>query len=113
GTAVALGLAGDRGYWIVPTGVMDVSQVDQRDWSAKVSFAPTLPDGEQDLTAAAVDDAGRFGPPAMLSLIAAAHEVDLANTKLVISLSWDTEADLDLHVVLPGTPPLTLWAQHP
>jgi len=113
GTAVALGLTDDVGYWIVPTGVMDIVQSDQRDWGAKISFAGTIAVGALELQAAAVNATGRFGPPHMQDLTVRPHEVGLTDTKLVISLSWDTEADLDLHVVLPGTPPITVWTQHP
>jgi len=113
GAAVALGFAGDAGYWIVPAGALDTTQGDLRDWSVKVSFAPKLAVGARDLEVAAVDAAGRFGPPATLTLNVRPHEVDLTDTSLVISLSWDTEADLDLHVVLPGAPANIVWAQHP
>jgi hypothetical protein len=111
--AVALGLADDAGYWIVPAGALDTTQSDLRDWSVKVSFAPTLAVGSRELAVAAVDAAGRFGPPNTLTLSVRPHEVDLSDTHLVVSLSWDTEADLDLHVVLPGEPLDIVWAQHP
>ena len=113
GAAVALGLAGDAGYWIVPAGALDTAQADLRDWSVKVAFAPTLATGARDLEVAAIDAAGRFGPPSSLTLAVRPHEVDLTDTRLVVSLSWDTEADLDLHVVLPGEPLNIVWAQHP
>ena len=36
---------------------------------------------------------------------------------LVVTLTWDTEADLDLHVVIPNvvdpTTPIEIWAKHP
>jgi hypothetical protein len=113
GRAVALGFAGDTGYWIVPAGAMDVNFPDELTWSARVSFADTLVEGRRDLEVAAVDAAGRFGPPDPLTLTVAPHSVSLADTRLVVSLSWDTEADLDLHVVLPTTPVITVWSKHP
>lgn len=113
GLAVAIGFAGDAGYWIVPAGAADINDPDQLTWSAKASFAATLADGARDLEVSAIDGAGRFGPPRALSLNVKPHSADLTDTQLVVSLSWDTEADLDLHVVVPGSPPITVWAQHP
>lgn len=113
GRAVAFGFPGDAGYWTVPAGPMDISLPDQLDWSAKLSFAATLDEGPRDLAVAAVDAAGRFGPPTMLTLRVRPHTVDLTDTRLVVSLSWDTEADLDLHVVVPSQPPITVWTKHP
>jgi hypothetical protein len=92
---------------------MDGSFPDQLTWSARLSFAPTLADGPHPLQVAAIDAGGRFGPPSMLTLTARPHEVDLTETHLVVSLSWDTEADLDLHVVVPTSPPITVWSKHP
>jgi hypothetical protein len=112
GRAVALGLAGDAGYWIFPAGPMDVSVPDDFTWSVRISFAPTLTGGGHELEVAAVDGDGRFGPPNPQTLNVRLHEVDLAETRLVVSLSWDTEADLDLHLVLPTTPPITVWTKH-
>jgi hypothetical protein len=113
GRAVALGFPGDLGYWIVPAGAMDVNFPDELTWSARMSFAPTLADGKRDLEVAAVDAAGQFGPRSPLTLTVAAHTVALADTKLVVALAWDTEADLDLHVVLPTSPVITVWTKHP
>jgi uncharacterized protein YfaP (DUF2135 family) len=112
GRAVALALADDAGYWVVPAGAMDVNVPDDFTWSTRVSFAPTLADGTRELDVAAIDGAGRFGPPEALRLTVQPHEVELTDTKLVVSLSWDTEADLDLHVVVPSEPPITVWSKH-
>jgi hypothetical protein len=113
GAAVALGMAGDTGYWTLPAGVLDGTFPDQLDWSARLSFAPDLADGPIRLAVAAVDAAGRFGRPMMQTLTVGPHSIALAGTRLVVSLSWDTEADLDLHVVLPGSPSITVWSKHP
>lgn len=113
GQALAFALAGDAGYWIVPAGAMDLNLPDELTWSAKLSFAPTLAEGAHDLDVAAVDAGGQFGPPAVQTFTVRSHEVDLADTALVVSLSWDTEADLDLHVTLPSDPPITVWNKHP
>ncbi len=113
GRAIAFGFAGDAGYWTIPAGPMDISFPDQLDWSAKLSFAPTLDDGPRDLAVAAVDATGRFGAPSLVTLRVRPHAVDLADTRLVVSLSWDTEADLDLHLVVPTQPPITVWSRRP
>lgn len=113
GRAVAVGFTGDAGYWTLPAGPLDVTLPDQLTWAAKLSFAPTLDDGPRDLVVAAVDAAGRLGPPSMVTLRVRPHAVDLGGTRLVVSLSWDTEADLDLHVVVPSQPPVTVWSRHP
>ncbi|TMQ10803.1 MAG: hypothetical protein E6J90_35835 [Deltaproteobacteria bacterium] len=68
GRAIAFGFAGDAGYWTIPAGPMDISFPDQLDWSAKLSFAPTLDDGPRDLAVAAVDATGRFGAPSLVTL---------------------------------------------
>jgi hypothetical protein len=51
----------------------------------------------------AVDAGGRFGPPntVVLTALAAPSSVSVPPGPLVVSLTWDTEADLDLHVVNP------------
>jgi hypothetical protein len=95
-TAVAIGFSGDVGYWVLPAGVPDADSPTQPTFHASLSFAPVLTAKSYDLIVrAASPDA--IGPPAHVAL-------DVQQTlpptgALVISLWWDTESDLDLHVV--------------
>jgi hypothetical protein len=99
-TAAAIGLAGDRGYWIVPAGLPDIAAPEFPTFGVTLSFSATLRKSSRDLVVRAVDERDRFGPPETRTLtISGAPEPEGA---LVISLSWDTEADLDLLVELPG-----------
>ncbi len=109
GRALALGFADDAGYWIVPAAAADINLPDELTWSAKLSFASTLAVGTHDLLVAAVDAHGAFGPPDPLTLTVRAGTFDATGTKLAVALRWDTEADLDLHVALPGEPPVIVW----
>lgn len=105
-TAVALGLRGDSGYWIVVAGPPGLDAPDQPTFQATLSFSPTLPLGALALVVRAVDAAGRFGAPSVAPLTSAAAPPPSGT--LVVSLRWDTEADLDLHVVVPGG--VEVWA---
>jgi len=98
-TAALVGLADDRGYWIVAAGVPEVDAPTFPSFRASASFARTLLPGAHDLVVRAVDGAGRVGPARVASL--AALDPSIPEGRLVVSLAWDTEADLDLHVVLP------------
>lgn len=96
-TAVAIGFAGDVGYWILPADVPDADSPTQPTFHASLSFSPTLPATSYDLIVRAAMPPDAFGPAAHVSL-------DVQQTlpptgALVISLWWDTESDLDLHVV--------------
>jgi len=113
GLAIALHLDGDLGYWIVPAGAADLNQPDELTWAAKLSFSRDLSGGAHDLEVASVDRAGHFGARTPLTLTARDRALDLTDTQLAISLTWDTEADLDLHVVLPTSPTIILWSKHP
>jgi hypothetical protein len=107
-TAVALGLRGDRGYWVVVAGPPGLDAPDLPTFRATLSFAPDLPLGPLVLVARAVDDAGRVGPAMTVPLDSAvAPPPDGA---LVVSLRWDTEADLDLHLIIPGG--VEVWAHN-
>ncbi|MFT3770576.1 MAG: hypothetical protein QM820_34550 [Minicystis sp.] len=99
-TAAAIGLAGDRGYWIVPAGLPDVAAPGFPTFDVTLSFSPGLREGPYDLVVRAVDEHDRFGAPETRMLTALPAPVP--EGALVISLRWDTEADLDLHVSLPG-----------
>jgi hypothetical protein len=102
-TAAAIALSGDEGYWIVPAGVPDFSAPTLPTFLATASFAATLSPGPYALQIRAVDASGAFGAPSTQTLTALAappsgSSADGAKSALVVSLAWDTEADLDLHV---------------
>ncbi|HEX4383438.1 MAG TPA: hypothetical protein VH083_10825 [Myxococcales bacterium] len=97
-TGVLLGLQGDTGYWILPAGAADPQQSNQQKLSVPVAFSSHLPSGQFTIAAQAVSPAGAAGQPALIGL-----QTDDTGpaAALAFNLSWDTEADLDLHVVDP------------
>ena len=98
-TAVALAIEGDSGYWIVPAGLPDVTAPGFPTFRAAVAFSSALPVGTRVFVARAVDGAGHFG--ASFTKPLDVTRVPRPVGRFVISLSWDDEADLDLHVVDP------------
>ena len=99
-TAIAIGLAGDVGYWIVPAGLPLASAPSAPTFEIVFGVSANVAPGRYDVVLRAVDASGRFGPSAVRPLdVAPAARPD---GRLVISLSWDNQADLDLHVVLPS-----------
>jgi len=101
-TAVALALNGDAGYWLVPAGVPDVSAPSFPSFACTAAFSRVLPDPAYTLEVRAVDGQGQFGPPLRqtLSVLPIAPSRS-APGELVVTLTWDNDADLDLHVVDP------------
>lgn len=99
-TAVALGLAGDRGYWIVRADIPSAAAIDSPTFEAFLSFSPKMTPGPRELIVRAVDGERRFGPPLAKSITMT--ERALPEGELVVSLSWDNHANLDLHVVDPN-----------
>lgn len=96
-TAVAIGFAGDVGYWILPADVPDADSPTQPTFHASLSFSPSLPQTSYDLIVRAVAPPNTIGPATHVALDV---EQSLPPTGvLVVALWWDTEADLDLHVV--------------
>jgi hypothetical protein len=108
GTAAALGLVGDRGYFVVPAGVPDTEAPTEPTFTAALSFARTIAAGARTLEARAVDAARRFGPPTTLPLTVTS--LALPQGALVVHLAWDGGADLDLHVVDPAG--VEIWSRH-
>jgi hypothetical protein len=107
-TAAAISMGGDAGYWIVPAGLPGVDAPDFPTFDAPVSIAASTPPGPYELLVRAVDGEGHYGPASKTSFQVV--RVDVSGT-LVVSLTWDTEADLDLHVVDPaGT---EIWTHAP
>ncbi|HZO16328.1 MAG TPA: hypothetical protein VFB62_23805 [Polyangiaceae bacterium] len=99
GNALAIGLEGDRGHWIVTAGPPDAITPDLPSFDIRMSFSHELPLGPHVLVLRAFDARGRGGPSEPLELTA--MDGPLAEGTLVVSLTWDTNADLDLHVVDP------------
>jgi hypothetical protein len=102
-TAAALGLQGDVGYWIVVAGVPNVATPNDPSLSATASFSLGILLRSYTLVVCAVDSSGNFGPPGTQVLVAETSPTNPpASGDLVVTLSWDTESNLDLHVVDPN-----------
>jgi len=97
-TAAAIGLAGDVGWWTVPAGIPEVLEPGLPTYDVALEISRDLLPGAYQLAVCAVDDAERFGKARTAELTAALGDEP---HPLVVSLAWDTEADLDLHVVDP------------
>jgi hypothetical protein len=99
GTAVAIGLAGDLGYWVLPAGLPSAAATDEPTYLALLSFSPKAAPGAREIVVSAVDAEKRFGPVLIKPIAIVARA--LPEGELVVSLSWDNRANLDLHVVDP------------
>jgi hypothetical protein len=102
-TAAAIGLQGDLGYWLVLAGVPNVATPNDPSFSATAAFSPGIVLGSYTLVVRAVDSAGDFGLPSEQILVAETSPTNPPATGyLVVTLTWDTESNLDLHVVDPN-----------
>lgn len=99
-TAVGIALAGDVGFWILRADAPTASALDAPTFDAKLSFSSTMRAGPRDLVVRGVDAQRRFGPPLVRTIDIRDRVVP--EGQLVVSLSWDNGADLDLHVVDPN-----------
>lgn len=106
-TAIAVWLDGDVGYWIIEPGAIDPMVLNQLTFAVKLSFSPFLPNGKHTVSARAANAKGQFGPPLSAEIDASSVP---GNSTLLISLEWDTQADLDLHVVTPSG--AIIWAKN-
>jgi hypothetical protein len=101
-TAVLVGLEGDVGHWVVPVQDIDQNVAGNYTFSFTASFSPLTPTGDAgDLLLAfrATTRDGQVGPAVLQPMTMDAPQIQGV---LVISLDWDTESDLDLHVQLPS-----------
>jgi hypothetical protein len=102
-TAAAIGLRGDRGYWIVPAGVPGFTTPDDPSFAATAGFALGIIPGTYTLVVRAVDANGNYGLPSSQILIEEANPLNPpASGALVVTLAWTNDANLSLHVVDPG-----------
>jgi hypothetical protein len=102
-TAVLLRLRGDPGDWVVVAGAPDVATPELPSFADTLEFSSKLLPGGYTLEARGVDASGRAGAPRTLSLTALATSPSNAPPAgaLVVTLEWDSDADLDLHVLDP------------
>jgi hypothetical protein len=107
------------GYWLLPVGAADFTNNGEFQWTATASFSADAPTGLQDLLFVAIDSSGRGGAQTDLPICVTPSIPDNLNAcdskrkppTVVISLTWDTQADLDLRVVTPDGK--TVDSKHP
>jgi hypothetical protein len=102
-TAAAVGLRGDVGYWIVRAGVPNVATPNDPSFAASAQFSTGIIPGTYTLVVHGVDQDGNFG--AASTQILTEEDPPLtppAKGALVVTLTWDAEANLALHVVDPN-----------
>jgi hypothetical protein len=101
-TAAAVGLRGDVGYWIVPGGVPGYTTPTDPSFSTTAAFTLGIVPGTYTLVVRGVDQSGNFGLPATQVLTEESNPLNPPATgALVVTLTWDTEANLALHVIDP------------
>ena len=98
------------GYWTVPAGGPDVTQNNDLVFELTIDFTRDVPYGLQTVTFVAIDEEGRAGPPLETTVCVlpesaegslAACDPALSPQSAVLSLTWDTDVDLDLVVITP------------
>jgi hypothetical protein len=110
--AVAVGVAFadmGTGYWVVPVGATDPMYPRQIGFGMRANFNADDPPGRHTLVFAAIDGNGRSGPQLTASVCLSSPIPDnghacnpaKAPPAAVISLEWDTNFDIDLHVQGP------------
>ncbi len=100
-TATAAALKIDElgsGYWVAPVYLPSSEIAGGLTWKVKLDFARDVSPGLYHVRAVGVDEAGRVGSPMTAQLYL---QPGLPTGDLVVSLTWDVNADLDLHVVGP------------
>jgi hypothetical protein len=101
-TAAAIGLRNDVGYWVVTAGVPAIATPNDPSYAANLVFSTGIVPGGYTLVVRAVDGSGNFGPPSTQVLTAESSPTNPPPMgDLVFSLTWDTESNLNLHVVDP------------
>lgn len=109
--SVAIGVPDvGTGYWMVPVGGPDTTQNNELVFSFDADFTDAVPYGLQTLALVAIGEQGQPGPryettvcvlPEAANNNLAACDPATPPQSAVISLTWDTQVDLDLIVVTP------------
>jgi len=102
-TAAAIGLRGDVGYWVVTAGVPNVTTPTYPSFGTAAAFSLGIIPGTYTLVVQGMDHDGTFGLPGTQVLYEEPSPLNPPATgALVVTLTWDTNANLSLHVVDPG-----------
>jgi hypothetical protein len=100
-TAVIIRLDGDRGYWVLNPKNADATADFALTFSAAIQYSSLIPYGTYTMVGNAVDLQGHVGRSYNYKIRVADSGPPALPATLLVSLRWDTEADLDLHLVLP------------
>ncbi len=95
---VAVGLASDPGYWIVPVSVRSIEFAPNFEVALALDFDRSIAPGKVQILFAAADEEKRYGPAGAKDF-AVSDDVPVA--PFVVSLRWTADMDLDLLVVRP------------
>jgi hypothetical protein len=95
------------GYWVVPTGPLEPQYPGERTFSVKASFTEQLPAGSHPIAIVAIDADGKPGRQHLRSVCVAGPipdnlagcNPDTAPPAMVVSLSWNVDADVDLQII--------------
>lgn len=98
-----------EGYWVLPAGYPDPASENELTWDASAEFDLSIPAGYHDLKLVAFDADGNTGTQFTQRFCVASRVPDGLNAcdpsltppRAVISLSWDTNVDLDLEIITP------------
>jgi hypothetical protein len=98
------------GYWVVPMQGQDVQFPGQSDFGFSLSLNPADTPGNTDLRVVALDANGHAGqqtnaPVCILSRVPDNEHACFPKKKVpaaIFTLTWDTNFDVDLHVVTPA-----------
>jgi hypothetical protein len=98
------------GYWVLPIGAPDPLFPGELTWSAPSDFDPNDPPGKHPLLAVAIDANGVAGVQSEQTLCLASAVPDNLEScdptrnppEAVITLKWNADVDLDLHVISPS-----------
>ena len=107
--ALAIGLEGDRGYWLVLAQPPEVTLPDQPTFDASLAFAHRLGAEPVEIVLSAIDGDSAYGERRRVALESARPPIP--EGELVVTLSWDRDADLDLRVVDPEG--VEIWSRNP